>query len=136
MNCKRLLLLLLIVTAAACFEQVFAQVAGMVIKGKVTGKDGLALASVSVTVKGKPNEATLSDAEGNFILRVKENSGTLVLSNVGYALKEVAFTSATTNLDVKMEESVSVLNDVVLTGYIKQKKSDSEAIVFFMVFSI
>ena len=79
MKCKRLLLLLLIISVASFFEHSFAHVAGMVIKGKVTGKDGLALASVSVIVKGKPNETTLTDAEGNFILKVKENSGTILL---------------------------------------------------------
>ena len=74
MKCKRLLFLLLLFTATALSEQSFGQADGMVIKGKVTGKDGLALASVSVIVKGKTNEGTLTDSEGNFTLRVKENS--------------------------------------------------------------
>ena len=124
MKSKRLLLLLLTLTATNFFQSSFAQATGQLIKGKVTGKDGVILSGASVAMKGKPNEATLTDGEGNFVLRVKESSGVLIFSNVGYALKEVAFNNASTSLDVKMEESVSVLNEVVLTGYIKQKKSD------------
>jgi len=95
-----------------------------IIKGKITGKDGVPLPGVSVMLKGKPVEGVVTDAEGNYTLRVKETSGTIVFTSVGYSLKEIPFNETTGVIDVKLEETVSVLNDVILTGYIKQKKSD------------
>jgi TonB-linked SusC/RagA family outer membrane protein len=100
-----------------------AQNTPTILKGKVTAKDGSPLASVTVQAKGK-NDATQTGADGLFQLTVHATSGTLVFSSVGYANKEVAYSPSNTNFSIQLEESVSVLNDVVLTGYIKQKKSD------------
>ena len=123
MRVKQLLLFLLPLLLALNGLTAAAQ-DGTQLKGKVTGKDGQPLPGVTVQVKGKPSEITQTDGEGAFNLRTREFSGILVFTSVGYALKEVAFNPALVSFDVKMEESVSVLNDVVLTGYIKQKKSD------------
>ena len=100
-----------------------SQNTSFIVKGKVTAKDGNALPSVTVQVKGK-NEATQSGGDGMYQLSVHETAGTLVFSSVGYATKEAAFTASNTDISVQLDESVSVLNDVVLTGYLKQKKSD------------
>ncbi len=96
----------------------------LVLKGKVTGKNNTPLAGVTVLVKEKTNEATQTDADGMFTLRVSGSSGTLVFSSVGYTNKEMPFNAAAVSFSVQLDESVSVLNDIVLTGYIKQKKSD------------
>lgn len=124
MKGKQLLLFMLLFFAAMYCQNAYAQSDGTLLKGKVTGKDALPLAGVTIQVKGKTSEITQTDADGNFSLRTKEFSGILVLTSVGYATKEVAFNPSLISFDVKMEESVSVLNEVVLTGYIKQKKSD------------
>ncbi len=42
---------------------------------------------------------------------------------VGFQEREIKYTGAET-LDIRLEESVSMLHDVILTGYLKQKKSD------------
>lgn len=115
---KKLLLSMLVFSSV-----LHAQNSGTTLKGKVTGKDNLGLAGVTVMLKGTVT-ATQTDAEGNYSLKVTAASGTLVFTSVGYALKEMGFSAASSTLDVKMEESISVLNEVVLTGYIKQKKSD------------
>ena len=115
---KRILLFTInLVLVCASFGQ-------QVLKGKVTAKSGTPVAGVTVMVKEKTNEATQTDAEGNFTLRVAENSGTIVFSSVGYKNSEAAFSASLTSFAIQLEESVSVLNEVVLTGYIKQKKSD------------
>lgn len=123
MTRKRIFVFMLLLVTFACTNQLHAQNTAL-LKGKVTGKDAQPLAGVTVQVKGKSLEITQTDNDGNFSIRTKEFSGILVFTSVGYAIKEVAFNPSTTSFDVKMEESVSVLNDVVLTGYIKQKKSD------------
>jgi len=129
MKCKQIILCLLLFTMVIPLQSVFAQNTETILKGKVTGKDGLALPGVTVMVKGKPAEITQTDVEGNFTIRTKEFSGILVFSSVGYSINETAFNPATITFQVKMEESVSILNDVVLTGYIKQKKSDITAAI-------
>ncbi|MFN8271546.1 MAG: TonB-dependent receptor plug domain-containing protein [Chitinophagaceae bacterium] len=123
MKCKLLLCFICILFSTAGF-MAHAQNKVTIIKGKITGKDGVPLPGVSVMLKGKPVEGVVTDAEGNYTLRVKETSGTIVFTSVGYSLKEIPFNETTGVIDVKLEETVSVLNDVILTGYIKQKKSD------------
>ncbi|NNV57324.1 SusC/RagA family TonB-linked outer membrane protein [Limnovirga soli] len=124
MNGKKLLMAFVLFLFTATAMHSHAQTAEITVKGKITGKDGLPLPGVSIVVKGKSKAAALSDADGTFSLKTKEASGVLVFSTVGYSIKELAFNGAAANLSVQLEESVSVLNDVVLTGYIKQKKSD------------
>lgn len=123
MKCKLLLSFICILFSTAGLVA-HAQTKVTILKGKVTGKDGAPLPSVSVMLKGKPVEGVVTDADGNYTLRVKETSGKIVFSTVGYSPKEIPFTESTTIIDAKLEETVSVLNDVILTGYIKQKKSD------------
>ena len=118
MKLQQLLLLTLLMVSSLCYAQT-----ELLLKGKVTGKDNVPLAGATVLVKGK-NAATQTDGEGNYTLRVKESSGVLVFSNIGYANKEMQFSAAATTIDVKLEETVSELSSIVLTGYIKQKKSD------------
>ena len=93
------------------------------VKGKVTGKDSTPLTGVTVQLKGK-SDATQTGTDGIFQLTVRATSGTLVFSSVGYSNTEAAFSASNNDLAVQLTETVSVLNDVVLTGYIKQKKSD------------
>ncbi|HWB26401.1 MAG TPA: TonB-dependent receptor [Chitinophagaceae bacterium] len=95
----------------------------LTLKGKVTGKDGAPLPGVTVQVKDK-NEATQTGSDGAYQLMVHEAKGTLIFSSVGYETKEAAFSASSAGISVQLEESVSVLNEVVLTGYLKQKKSD------------
>lgn len=123
MNQKLLRWLLWLCTGLFFCSPAMAQSNATTIKGKVTGKDGSPIAGVTVQVKGK-NEATQTGTDGLFQLVVRNSSGTLVLSSVGYASKEVAYSSSASDLSIQLDESVSVLNEVVLTGYIKQKKSD------------
>src|SRR5438046_480711 len=112
MKVKQLLLFMLLFIAMMYCNNASAQNSTL-LKGKITGKDAQPLAGVTVQVKGKSSEITQTDNEGNFSLQTKEFSGILVLSSIGYATKEVAFNPSLISFDVKMEETVSVLNEVV-----------------------
>ena len=101
-----------------------SQAPEIILKGKVTGKDGQPLAGVTVQLKEKLNQSTQTDAEGTFSLHVRSSSGKLVCSSVGFASKEISFSGDQSYLRVELLETSSVLGDVVLTGYLKQKKSD------------
>jgi len=102
----------------------FSQVTDIIIKGKITGKDGQPLAGVTVQLKDKPSETTQTETDGSFVLHTKTSTGKIICSSVGYASREIGFGEGNTNLNIQLQETASVLGDVVLTGYLKQKKSD------------
>lgn len=72
------------------------------------------LPGVTVREKGS-SRGTATDAEGNFQLRVPENA-VLVFSMIGYKSKEEAV-NGNTQLNITLEEDISTLNEVVVTGY-------------------
>ncbi len=92
-----------------------AAMAQFTVTGKVTDEKNESLPGVSVVVKGTAN-GTVTDIDGNFSLKIASNAATLALSYVGFASKEVAVTSTSSNVNVTMEESSSRLEEVVVTG--------------------
>src|SRR6187549_3700707 len=116
MNLKTLLSSLLLCTCFLCTTITNAQTPDHLIKGIITGKNGNPLPGVTVQVKGQATEMAQTNPDGTFSLYTKSVSGILVCSNVGYAIKEIAFGENNYTLTVTLEESVSVLNEVVLTG--------------------
>jgi TonB-linked SusC/RagA family outer membrane protein len=91
------------------------------IKGKVTDKNGEPLPGVSVKLKGS-QIGTTTNSTGEYSINMPDN-GILVFSFVGFASKEVAYTKET-NLNVVLQEDVSVLNEIVVTGYAPTTRKD------------
>ncbi len=91
------------------------------VTGTVTDSKGLPLPGVSVKLKGS-SLGTTSDVNGVFRLNLPEGDHTLVFTFVGYTKKEVKVGNRST-LNVTLEESSSDLEEVVVTGYGTQKKS-------------
>jgi outer membrane cobalamin receptor len=81
--------------------------------GIVVDEMGELLPGASVVVKGTAN-GTSTDFDGKFMLKSKSNSGTIVVSFVGYLKKEVAY--STSNLGTITLEPSNVLNEVVITA--------------------
>ncbi|WP_094766301.1 SusC/RagA family TonB-linked outer membrane protein [Aquimarina agarivorans] len=88
------------------------------ITGTVTG-EGYPLPAVSVLIKGS-SSGTVSDFDGIFILEAEEGD-VLVFDYVGFKSQEVVVGKENT-INVSMKEDVSVLEEVVVVGYQKQKK--------------
>jgi Ca-activated chloride channel family protein len=85
------------------------------IYGTVTSADdGSALPGVNVVLKGT-NTGTLTDASGNYSLAVPAKGGKLVFSYIGLKTHEVSIGTSDL-LNVKMEEDVQALQEVVITG--------------------
>ncbi|MFY8025295.1 MAG: TonB-dependent receptor plug domain-containing protein, partial [Sediminibacterium sp.] len=82
------------------------------VKESVTGTP---LAGVSITIKGT-KQVTTSDASGNFSLKPNSKSAILVLKYVGYKTIEVAVSSEKPAATYSMEEEISALKEVVITG--------------------
>ncbi|WP_244518963.1 TonB-dependent receptor [Parapedobacter composti] len=92
------------------------------VSGEVTDTAGMKLPSVSVFVKGKSNLGTTTDLNGKYVLDVPENA-ILVFSMVGYETAEIAV-SGRINIDVVLSPSASQLDDVVVVGFGRQKRTD------------
>ncbi len=108
-NFKKLVLVALFFATATIMGQTK-------ITGKVVDESNQPLPSASVLVKGTTN-GTTTDFDGKFTLKSKTNSGVLVISFVGYETKEIAFSSAKTNLGtIKLVEGGDVLDEIVIIG--------------------
>lgn len=83
--------------------------------------NGGPIPGASITVKGTKNSVQ-SDADGNFAINAAANE-VLVISNVGFATREVRVGNVTT-LNIDLTQDYSHLNDVVVVGYGKMKKTD------------
>ena len=65
--------------------------------GKIVDDTHQSLPGASVVVKGTTN-GTSTDFDGKFTLNAESNSGTIVVSFIGFKSKEVSFSSSKTNL--------------------------------------
>ncbi|WP_299155982.1 carboxypeptidase-like regulatory domain-containing protein [uncultured Tenacibaculum sp.] len=89
--------------------------------GVVVDEMGEPLPGASVVVKGTTN-GTATDFDGKFMLSATSNSGAVTVSFVGYNSKEVAYSSASTNLGTIELEPSNVLGEIIVTGLIDVAK--------------
>lgn len=100
----------------------FAQESKRTITGSVLGEsDNSGIPGVSVVIKGTTT-GTVTNNEGFFSLEVASGT-TLVFSFIGYETKELPVGNKT-KMEVKLKESISNLNEVVVVGYGEMKKTD------------
>lgn len=92
------------------------------ITGKVTDSSGAALPGVSVRLKDSTN-AVATDADGKYSISVPSSGGTLVFSFIGFRSREVGI-GISNVIDVRLVEDTRSLDEVVVTGYSKQRKAD------------
>ena len=90
------------------------------VQGNVKDATGEPIISATVMQKGTGN-GTTTDFDGNFTLRAPKGS-VIVVSYIGYKSKEV---TAASNVIVVLEEDVNLLEETVVIGYAKVKKSDA-----------
>lgn len=93
----------------------FAQSA--TITGKVTNAETHeGLNGVSVSVKGKPNVGTSSDANGDFKLTVDGLPVTLVFSSVGYDNEEMTIHTASETITAHLHPTIALGQEVVISA--------------------
>jgi TonB family protein len=98
------------------------------IKGKIIGKDsGLPLSGVSVKVSGT-NIAAVTDIKGRFNLRADSNKTKLVIGYIGYQTLELNTRNPDSLQNIVMMPATSSLNEIVVTGYQAQKKTDDAGV--------
>ena len=91
------------------------------VKGTVTDANEEPLIGASVVVKGQTSLGTVTDFDGNFVLKVPSESTVLVISYVGMTTKEVKV-GKQRNFKITLADDTQ-LEEVVVVGYGQQKKA-------------
>ncbi|MEO6346916.1 MAG: TonB-dependent receptor, partial [Aquaticitalea sp.] len=91
------------------------------IKGVILDDQGVPLVGATVVVKGTSKGVT-TDFDGNFELKVPDNTTTLVISYLGFVTQEVNVVGKT-SLNIKMLADNLALSEVVVIGYGTEKKA-------------
>ncbi len=89
--------------------------AEITVTGKVTDSNGEALIGATIRVKDQVGVGTITDFDGTYSINVDENA-VLVFSFTGYESQEIAVGGRKV-IDVMMQESSTLLNQVVVVGY-------------------
>lgn len=97
----------------------FSQVS--IIKGTVVDDKGTPLLGATIVVEGTNNGVT-TDFDGNYIINVKKDNATLVISYVGFVTQKVAVQN-NKQINVILVEDISSLEEVQIVAFSKQKKS-------------
>ena len=92
------------------------------ISGKVTDENGNAISNASVLVKGT-KVGGVTKPDGTFSLRVPTGSQELEISFVGFETQTLQLSADVSNYSVILTSSAGVIDAVVLTGYIRVKRS-------------
>lgn len=92
------------------------------VRGTVTDNSGEVLIGASVKIQGT-NTGTITDSRGNYVLSGVRSNATLEFSYVGMTA-QTHQVNGKTSINVVLEESQKVLDDVVVIGYGTMKKSD------------
>lgn len=116
-----LVFLLLFLTTQALMAQE-RRVTGVVIDPAGTGIPG-----ATILIKGTQIGAN-TDADGRFAVNARSEKDVLVISFVGYKTQEFAIGSRTV-VEVKMEDDVAALEEVVVTGYTTDKRRETSGSV-------
>jgi TonB-linked SusC/RagA family outer membrane protein len=106
----------LILFSSSLFAQ--KKVSGTVL----SAKDNQPVNGATVLVKGTTTGVT-TGTNGTFSINVPTGNNILVVSYVGFTEQEVDVSNST-NVNVTLKESISNLNEIVVTGYTAQRKKD------------
>lgn len=91
------------------------------VEGTLTS-GGMALIGVNIQVKGT-SVGTITDVDGYFNLNTPSPQDTLLLSYIGYQNQTVPVRGRSV-IDIEMEESAELLQEIVVVGYGVQRKDD------------
>ena len=93
-----------------------------VTKGTVTDANGDPVIGATVMEQGNQQNATVTDFDGNFSLNVS-GKNPIVVSYIGMKPKTVDV-KGKSQVNIKLEEDNTVLNDIVVIGYGTVRKKD------------
>lgn len=92
------------------------------LNGKVVDENNSPLPAVMVQANVS-KQATMTDGNGNFSIKVTEADTELTFKMLGYADQSIAITESS-NYQVNLKPTTESLNEIVVVGYGVQKRSD------------
>ena len=90
------------------------------VTGVVLDSQGAPVVGANVFEKGEKTNGTITDIDGKFSLNVSDNA-TLVISFVGFKNQEIAV-KGRDKIDIRLADDSELLDEVVVVGYMTQKK--------------
>ena len=90
------------------------------VTGVVLDSQGEPVVGANVFEKGEKTNGTITDISGKFSLNVSDNA-TLVVSFVGFKNQEIAV-KGRDKIDIRLADDSELLDEVVVVGYMTQKK--------------
>ncbi|MCA0232757.1 MAG: TonB-dependent receptor [Bacteroidetes bacterium] len=94
--------------------------AAITVTGNVKDAAGQPIPGANVIIKGT-KVGTFTNGEGNFKIDLPKGNEILVISSVGYKMREVAV-NGQTNINLTLDDDVASISEVVVVGYGSQKK--------------
>ena len=89
-------------------------------KGTVVDATGEAVIGATVVEKGDPKNATVTDFDGNFTLKLHKGK-VVVISYIGMVSQEV---NASPNMKITLQDDNAALEEVVVVGYTSKARKD------------
>lgn len=115
---------LLVIFTSPAFSQGKAKIT---VTGTVKDSTGKGIPQVTVTESGT-NNATFTDANGKFTIKVNSTGSVLSFSSVGFTTVQQSV-GTSTDISVSMTRNASDLSDVVVVGYNTAKKGSITAAI-------
>ncbi len=110
-----------------CLLSGYAAAQEFTASGKITdARSGDPMAGVSVIVKGT-TQGTVSDSDGNYTIAVPKDPAILQFSFIGYLTAEKEVSSSNNKIDQMMNEDITNLEEVVVTGLASSVKRSNLA---------
>ncbi|MBN1158614.1 MAG: TonB-dependent receptor [Bacteroidales bacterium] len=95
----------------------------LTVTGKVSdATTGESMPGVTIQIAGTTS-GTLTQADGTYSLTVPSANQTLIFSFVGYATQQIDVAGRTV-IDLALQEEVTALEEIVVTGYSTERKKD------------
>ncbi len=111
----------LIISVLLAFIFAMAPAQNLKVGGTVTDSQGNPIPGVMVTVKGT-NTGVVTDINGKYTISVPSDKSILVFTFIGMKTKE-ATVAGRTLIDIKMEDDLIAMDEVIVAGYGTQQKS-------------
>lgn len=92
------------------------------IQGTVSDEQGVPLIGASLLAEGT-NSGTVTDIDGKYELKLPDGTQKIIVSYTGFA-QQVIEVGASNIVDVVLKEDVIGLEDVVVIGYLPQRRKD------------
>jgi len=92
------------------------------VQGVVSDFNGIPLPGVNVLAKGT-TVGVITDINGHYLINLPPKSTLLVFSFIGMKTSEVSINNQTV-INVTLNEDISGLDEVIVVGYMSQKKAD------------